>query len=250
MYDYTNAYVVIADRSSGEFISRQMIKLWDAKEDHSKAERLSLPMHHRRLSQKWRNYPTYALAKISTLDVDADKDQDLLINLVGDGGSYNSAETFVLQNNNGTYSIILNKTGAESQRFGTDAKRISRINDFDADGIPEIMIWDELPAPGPHANCRCWMDIYHWDGSRMTQCNSLFPQAYEQSRQGFFEISERYPDQTPEFYYYLGMISEYKHQLEQAVEYYVRSSKCPTSSEPYIKVANGKLQSLGNTIRP
>ena len=58
------------------------------------------------------------------VNVDADKDEDLLINLVGSGGSYSSAETFVLQNNKGTYSVILNKSGASSQRFGSNAKRI------------------------------------------------------------------------------------------------------------------------------
>jgi len=248
LYDYTNAYVAIAEKNAEGFICRQLIRLWDAKEDHSKVERLSLPMKHSRLSRKWRKFPKYARATILAFDIDADKDDDLLINLVGDGGSHNSAETFVLQNNSGTYSIIFSKSGAESQRFGAEAKRISRINDLDGDGISELMIWNELPAPEPHANQRDWLDIYHWDGSKISRCNSLFPQAYEQPKKGFLEVCERYPNQTPEFHYYLGLISEYQAQPKQATEYYNKSLKCVKIPEAYVNAAKSRLKALGETV--
>jgi tetratricopeptide (TPR) repeat protein len=247
-YEYTNSYAAIVDTSAGGFCCRQLIKLWDSKEDYYKKERLSLPMHHRVLSQKWRGWPKYSHAKVAALDMDGDWDKDLVVNLWDSGGSYAGAETFVLRNNGGIYAIVLSKRGAESQRFGTKAKPINRISDLDSDGIAELMIWDEFAGPEPHSNSRCWLDIYHWDGSKMAQCNSLFPHAYEQPKNGFLEICKLYPDQTPEYYYYLGKISEYQAQIEQAVDYYEKCARCAKAPRVYIYAANERLRDIGSGI--
>ncbi len=247
-YEYTNSYAAILDTSAEGFSCRQFIKLWESKEDYNREERLSLPMHHRLLSRKWCGRPTYSHARVTALDIDGDWDKDLVVNLWYSGGSYAGAETFVLRNNGGIYTIVLSKKGAESQRFGTKAKPLKRISDLDSDGIAELMIWDELSGPEPHSNSRCWLDIYHWDGSKMAQCNSLFPQAYEQPKNGFLEICKLYPDQTPEYYYYLGMISEYQAQIEQAVDYYEKCARCAEAPRIYVDAANEMLRHIGSEI--
>lgn len=242
LYEYTNAYAAVVDKTVEGFTCRQFIKLWDSEEDYNRKERLSLPMHHRFLSQNWRGWPKYSHANVTAVDMDGDLDKDLVVNLWYSGGSYSGAETSVLQNNGGIYTIILSKKGAESQRFDTEAKRISRITDLDGDGIVELLIWDEIWGPRSHAESRCWLDIYHWDGSKMAKYNSSFRQAYEQPKKGFLKICKLYPDQTPEYYYYLGMISEYQGQIDRAIGYYDKCLKCTKSPRKYIDAANERLR--------
>jgi hypothetical protein len=216
--EYHNAALAIIEVDGGHFRLRQFLDLLDSKRDYKRPERLSFPMHAARWSGPWNGWPRYSHAWFYTPDIDGDDISDLVITLWYSGGSYSGAETFVLRNQGGQYRIVLSRRGAEGGRIKFD-----RVADLDNDGKPEILVWDEVWGPGSHAEARDWVDIFHWSGGRMVRVNHLFPAVYAPVKAGMAEVCDRRPGETPEFYYYLGLISEYDRDLHEAQRYYKRS---------------------------
>ena len=242
--EFTNAYLAIFDKENGHYQLRQFTELWDSQRDYNKRERLSLPMHHYWLDSQWDGRPKYSYAELSAIDIDADHTQDILIELLYAGGSYASYEVFVLHNQDDNYHVVLSKkagSGVEYDSF----YGVKRINDFNHDQIPEIVIWDEIYSDGvAHCDCRSWADIYHWNGTTMEQSNARYPAFYTKHiKPGFLEICQEYypkpkmwhPEgNIPEYWgfmdvrtgclhehtYYLGLIAEYEGNIPQAQEYY------------------------------
>ena len=237
--ELTNASFAVIDKKGEEYIVRQKFDLWDSQRDYNTPERLSLPMHGSLLThQQDKEFPiSYYRVGISTVDIDADGDDDILIELLRGGGSYNGYQFFALQNTDNTYTTVLNKMGGYGDTF-------KRVQDLDADEIPEILIWDEIYTEGvPHFYCQTWVDIYEWDGTKMKLSNREFPAFYTQLKAGFLIICEANRQRPLEILekgnseyiawitdiaagclneqtYYLGLIAEYEGNYRRAELYY------------------------------
>ena len=212
--EYTNAALAIIEVDQGNVRCRQFLDLFDSKRDYRKPERLSLPMHAA-WKGPWRGFPRYSHASFYSVDVDGDGISDLVVTLQYSGGSYSPAETFVLRNQARQYQIALSKHGAAGGHIEFD-----RVADVDGDGKPEILIWDEIWGAGSHAEARDWVDIFHWSGDRMVRVNHQFPLAYAPVKAGMQEVCKRHPGETPEFYYFLGVVAEYEGNANEARSYY------------------------------
>lgn len=241
MYDNTNAHAAIIDKTDEGYACRQLIKLWDSRTDTVKKERLSLPMHYHFLDKDCRSWPDYSRARIYVPDIDDDGDKDLAIVLHQRHG----ADTIILRNNDGKYVVALSKRGSQSElNFGHDVLPLNRFDDLDDDGIPELFNWDQLIDPGCNAEYRCWIDIYHWDGKGMVQCNSQFPETYASVKKELIKICEKYKSSFKQ-YYYLGMISEYEGKTDDAVDYYNKCLESTNCIKEYAEAAKKRLKEIG-----
>ena len=269
--ELTNAIVGIFDKEGDQYRLRQQIDLWDAHRDYKKPERLSLPMHSGLLTYQPKGaYPlSYYRAHISLVDIDADDDNDILIELHNAGGSYVHYDLFLLQNSDNRYQQIFSKTGGYGS--GSDEFDFGHVEDFDADGIPEILVWDEISSEGvPHSDCRSWVDLYHWNGEKMEQCNAKYPLFYTKLKSTFLEICDEYrkklsiwhPDGViPDYWgfmdattgclheqiYYLGMIAEYEKNYVQACTYYqyfLNKDVLKKMNDPYVEAAHIRMSHI------
>jgi hypothetical protein len=266
--DLTNAFVGIFDKEGERYKIRQFIDLWDAFRDYNQPERLSLPMQAAWLTNQQSKTGSYYSEHITitAVDLDHDADHDILIELRNGGGSYIHYDLFLLQNSNNIYKLVLSKTGGD----GTGSDNLEHVRDLDADGIPEILVWDEIYSDGvPHSDCRSWIDLYHWDRTKMVQCNAAYPTFYTQLKQEFLRICNSYqqmpeiwyrdgkiPDYwgvldisagcLPEQIYYLGLIAEYEKDYTQALAYYryfLREPPVPYY-DPYVESAQARILQL------
>ena len=232
--EYTNGALAIIEVDKGN--CRQLLDLFDSKRDYRKPECLSLPMHTA-WKGPWRGFPRYSHARFYSVDVDGDGISDLVVTLWYSGGSYSPAETFVLRKTGEQYRIVLSKRGAESGQIKFD-----RVADLDGDGKPEILIWDEIWGPGSHAEARDWVDIFHWSGDRMVRVNHQFPLLYAPVKAGMQEVCKWHPGETPEFYYFLGLVAEYEGKVSEARSYYELSLSADRSVIPEERPTYGMVR--------